>query len=294
VGTSSPGIVAAPGSRYTRAVSAQGIARSLAYINWTLLFALALGSFAALIVARGAGATRGYVLFTCACSALLGLLALASDLSLPDPTGLAITRSPDLDPVRRVGLAVFCGGALGYLVSAARGGSSRPLAVGALGGGLVAAVAAAVGWAGGVVPGIPVAIEYLVLAAATGGVLAAMILGHWYLVTPRLSERPLVLVTRLLAAVIAAQLLLFVVWALSGTGGGGRPFAALTGSSALFVWLRLLVGLLFALVVSWMAYRTALSRSMESTTGLLYIAAAAVASGTIVAAGLYYGAGLLV
>lgn len=273
---------------------AQGIARSLAYINWTLLYALAVGSFAALIVARGAGATRGYVLFTCACSALLGLLALASDLSLPDPTGLAIARSPELDTARRAGLGVFCAGAVGYLVSGAMGRSGRPVAIVGIAAGLVAAVAAAVGWAGGVVPGIPVAIQYLVLAAATGGVLAAMILGHWYLVTPRLSERPLVLTTRLLTVVIAAQLVLFLVWALTGAGGGDRPFAGLTGPSALFVWLRLLVSLLFALLVSWMAYRTALSRSMESTTGLLYIAAAAVGSGTIVAAGLYYGTGLLV
>jgi hypothetical protein len=220
---------------------------------------------------------------------LLGLLALASDLSLPDPTGLAITRSPELDTARRAGLAVFCVCALGYLGAVAMGRSGRPVAIVGIAAGLVAAVAAAVGWAGGVVPGIPVAIQYLVLAAATGGVLAAMILGHWYLVTPRLSERP-----RLLTVIIAAQLLLFLAWALTGAGGGDRPFAALTGSSALFVWLRLLVSLLFALVVSWMAYRTALSRSMESTTGLLYIAAAAVASGTIVAAGLYYGTGLLV
>jgi hypothetical protein len=275
-------------------VPAQGIARSLAYVNWTLLFALAVGSFAALIVARGAGATRGYLLFTCGCSALLGLLALASDLSLPDPTGLAITRAPELDTVRRAGLGVFCACAAGYLVSLAGGRSGRPVAVVGIGAGLVAAVAAAVGWAGGVVPGIPVVIQYLVLASATGGVLAAMILGHWYLVTPRLSERPLVLLTRLLTVVIAAQVLLFFVWALTGAGGGDRPFAALTGSSALLVWLRLLVSLLFALAVSWMAYRTTLSRSMESTTGLLYIAAAAVASGTIVATGLYYGTGLLV
>ena len=76
--------------------------------------------------------------------------------------------------------------------------------------------------------------------------------------------------------------------------GRGRPFGALLGSFALFVWLRLLVGLLFPLVISWMALRTASTRSMESATGLLYIDMAAITSGTIVAAGLYFGAGLLV
>jgi hypothetical protein len=43
-----------------------------------------------------------------------------------------------------------------------------------------------------------------------------------------------------------------------------------------------------------MAVRTARTRSMESATGLLYIDLAAIASGTIVASGLYYAFGLLV
>jgi hypothetical protein len=275
-------------------VPAQGIARSLAYVNWSLLFALAVGSFGALLLARGAGATRGYLLFTCGCSAALGLLALASDFALPDSTGLTITRSPELDLARRTGLTVFFACAIGYLVSLVRGGGARPLAIGGIAAGIATAVVAGVGWAGGVVAGTPGAIQLLTLGAATGGVLAAMILGHWYLVTPRLSERPLVLGSRVLTAVVALQVLLFAVWAVTGTGTGGRPFAALTGANALFVWLRLLVGLLFPLAVSWMAYRTARSRSMESATGLLYIDAAAIASGTIVAAGLYFSAGLLV
>jgi hypothetical protein len=136
-------------------------------------------------------------------------------------------------------------------------------------------------------------VELLVLAAATGGCLAAMVLGHWYLVTPHLSERPLVLGARLLTAVIAVQLLLFIVWSAAGVGSG-RPFGALVGSAAVFVWLRLLVGLLFPLVLSWMAWQTARTRSMESATGLLYLDLAAVAAGTIVAAGLWLGPGILV
>jgi len=68
----------------------------------------------------------------------------------------------------------------------------------------------------------------------------------------------------------------------------------LTGGAALFVWLRLVVSLVAPLVLSVMAHRTARTRSMESATGLLYIALAAVTSGTIVAAGLAYGSGILV
>ncbi len=269
------------------------IAESLAYINWTLLVTLALGSLAAVVVALRADASRGYLVFTAACSALLGLVALLADLSLPDPTGLAISGAPELEGLRRFGLAAFAILGLGCAVLLARGSRSPVLALAALGSGTGAAVTAAIGWGGGVPNGVPLAVQYLVLAAATGGVLATMILGHWYLVTPRLSERPLVLAARLLTAVVALQVLLFLVWTSVGTGTRG-PFAALAGSSSLFVWLRLLVGLLFPLVVSWMALRTARTRSMESATGLLYIDTAAILSGTIVAAGLYYGVGLLV
>ena len=40
--------------------------------------------------------------------------------------------------------------------------------------------------------------------------------------------------------------------------------------------------------------QTARSRSMESATGLLYINVGSIAAGTILAAGLYFGAGVLV
>ena len=132
------------------------------------------------------------------------------------------------------------------------------------------------------------------LAAATGGVFAAMILGHWYLVTPKLPEGPLVLLARTLVVILGLQLLLFLVWIATGAGGGGSPFEPLVGPWALFVWLRLLIGLVFPLVVSWAALQTARSRSMESATGLLYINVGSIAAGTILASGLYFGAGLLV
>ena len=114
-----------------------------------------------------------------------------------------------------------------------------------------------------------------------------MILGHWYLVTPKLPEAPLVMVSRRLLWVVAVQVALFVLWV--GLGARARvdrrPFAALVGPYALFVWLRLLVGLVFPLVVSWAALQTARTRSMECATGLLYINVGTIAAGTILAAG---------
>jgi hypothetical protein len=134
-----------------------------------------------------------------------------------------------------------------------------------------------------------------VVTAAIGGVFAAMILGHWYLVTPKLPEAPLILLARGLTAVIALQLVLFWAWIATGAGPADvGPFAALGGQWALYVWLRLIVGLVFPLIVSWAAIQTARTRSMESATGLLYINVGTIAAGTILAAGLYFGAGLLV
>jgi hypothetical protein len=114
-------------------------------------------------------------------------------------------------------------------------------------------------------------------------------------VTPKLPEAPLVRFAGVLGLVVAAQIVLFVAWTAFGAGPAGVPgFGALVGTWALFVWLRLIVGLVFPLVVSWAALQTARSRSMESATGLLYINVGTIAAGTILAAGLYFGAGLLV
>ncbi|HEY7590865.1 MAG TPA: hypothetical protein VH723_07725 [Candidatus Limnocylindrales bacterium] len=276
---------------------AERIASNLAFINWTVLTGLAIGAFAAVVLARErTDATRGFLTFTGFCAVLAGILALVSDGALPAALADSpvATDSAWTEP-RRLALAAFCVLAAAFVVAVARG--RKPTAVGVAG--LAAAVAVlvfgALGWGGGVIGAVPLLVQLAVLAAATGGVFAAMILGHWYLVTPRLSERPLILFARLLTAVIAVQVVLFLVWVATGAGPAGQPaFAALGGPWALFVWLRLIVGLLFPLVVSWAAIQTARTRSMESATGLLYINVGTVAAGTILAAGLYFGAGLLV
>jgi hypothetical protein len=282
-------------------VPAERIAANLAFINWTVLTGLAVGSFGAVVLARlRTDATRGFMVFTAFCAVALGALALASDLGLPRALAAGpVVADPTFDVPRRVALGAFC--ALGLVTVLALMRGARATGVGVAGGiaGLLALVGGALTWGGGAFGGTPLAIQLIVLAAVTGGVFAAMILGHWYLVTPRLPEAPLVLFARTLLALVALQLLLAVVWLATragpGAGGSGTgPFGALVGPWALFVWLRLIIGLGFPLVVSWAAVQTARSRSMESATGLLYINVGAIAAGTILAAGLYFGAGLLV
>ena len=273
------------------------IAHALPYVNWILLVALAGGCFAfAVLAGERTDATRGYLRFTAFAASGLALLVLLSDLSLPAPVpGMVIVAAPPpFDTVRRLALAAFAASAVVHVLVVGRGGRRAPWAVAGLAALGVALAAAAFGWSADQADGVPLLVQLVCLSAAAGGALAALVLGHWYLVTPRISITPLVLLTRVLAGVVLLQLALFTIWALFGGGPGQGPFDSLTGSSALYGWLRLVVSLIFPLVLAIMAWRTSLTRSMESATGLLYIAIAAIAAGTIGAAALYVTQGVLV
>lgn len=283
---------------YTRAVSATQIGQNLAFINWTVLTGLALGSYAAVVLLRlRTTATPGYLRFTTLCALGFGVLAVISDGALPSTLGDSpVVVDPAWDGPRHAALLLFS--VLAAVSLVARRVDPR-IAVGVEWGALVAAVATlvfgALAWGDGSLGAVALLVQLAVISAAIGGVFAAMILGHWYLVTPKLPEAPLILLARALLAVVIVQVVLFVAWV--GTGAGPAdvaPFSSLVGPWALFVWLRLIVGLIFPLIVCWASVQTARSRSMESATGLLYINVGSIAAGTILAAGLYFGAGLLV
>lgn len=277
---------------------AHTVAQALAYINWTLVLALGLGCFAAAVLfRRTTNPTGGYLSAVCGFAAVFGILAWLADTGLPAPIGLVISAAPaGIDQARQAAILIFAGACLVAAFRVRRGSGLVVTGTIGLGAGLTAFGLGAAGWSSGPTVAVPLLLQFVVLSVASGGCLATLILGHWYLVTPRLSERPLLVASRLLTLIAAMQLLLFLTWAAFGTGSaaGGRPFSELTGPSALFVWLRLVVSILGPLVLGAMAERTARTRSMESATGLLYVDFAAVISGTIVAAALAYGSGLLV
>jgi hypothetical protein len=279
-------------------VPSEQIASNLAQINWTVLATLAVGSFAVVVLARLlTPATKGYLAFTAFSAAAFGLLAYLSDTGLPPlSAGSPIVANPAYDVPRRAALVLFTVLALVTTIAITRGARATILLLSGMAAGVAVLLLGALTWGDGALGTIPLAIQFVVLAAATGGVFAAMILGHWYLVTPKLPEAPLVMVSQRLLWIVAIQVALFVGWVGFGIGPGatGGPFAALVGEWALFVWLRLIVGLAFPLVVSWAALQTARTRSMESATGLHYINVGTILAGTILAAGLYFGAGLLV
>jgi hypothetical protein len=277
-------------------VPIEQVAQSLGFINWTVLAALAVGSFAAVVAGRFlTGATKGYLGFTAFSAAVFAALAHLSESGLSTVgLDLAITADPAWETPRRFALAALAVLALAYSIALFRGARALPLAIAGLAAAAGVLVTAAAGWGSGLAS-VGLVVQLAALSAGLGGVWAAMILGHWYLVTPKLPEAPLVRFARWLALGLLAQVALFVAWIAIGAGPGGSPgFAALAGPWALFVWLRLIVGLVFPLIVSWAAIQTARTRSMESATGLLYINVGTIAAGTILAAGLYFGAGLLV
>ncbi len=128
---------------------------------------------------------------------------------------------------------------------------------------------------------------------ALGFVSQAMILGHWYLVSTKLSGQPLVELTLMLSIIMVVQAVLLIVNAaipVREVPESTALFAGSLGSNPAF-WLRVGVGLLFPLALSFMAWRSSVEHSMMSATGLLYIAVGAVFVGEVLARGLLFVTG---
>jgi len=130
-------------------------------------------------------------------------------------------------------------------------------------------------------------LAFVVGGLVVGAVSMGMVLGHWYLVTPRLPEQPLREMTFFLLVAMAVQALLLI------------PALALprdTIANAVetpilenpFFWMRVGGGLAFPMLLTWMAYDSSGVRAMQSATGLLYIAMALVLSGEVLAKGLLF------
>jgi len=276
-------------------VPTRTIVEGLAYVNWTVLAGLAIGCFAAVAALRATtDATRGYLVFTALLAVTIGLLAVLTDGAFPQPApALAVPLDPRLDAARRTLLVGFVVLAFADMVAIAARRRTIVLSLVAVASGIGSLLAAALGWGGLGPSGVPAAVQFLALAAADGAALAGLVLGHWYLVTPRLSERPLVALSRGLLVVVAVQALLYATWITTGANVGLAPLAPLAGPAALFAWFRFIVGIALPLAITWAALQTARTRSMESATGLLYIDFALIASGSILAAGLWFGTGQL-
>lgn len=157
---------------------------------------------------------------------------------------------------------------------------------------------------------------FFAAALAIGGVMTAMWLGHWYLVTPALSEKPLQLATTLVLIGVVAELLLalaagpIIAPASPHTSSSATPTAVATpagtpapnstitvkpagtpvvtplGTGAI-EWLRILVSFVIPIVLGALAWKLVHDRSFQSATGMLYLIVVCVIAGEIIARGLF-------
>jgi len=178
----------------------------------------------------------------------------------------------------------FAAGALVYLVASVAGWPRAALAVGTGGIGLAALVVLAT--AGGS-RSVPLFATQLVTAAlALGAVNAAMLLGHWYLVTPRLSPTPL---RRLMWILIGSLVLQGVLFAVALVLVGSDP---LEGGMGWLTWLRLGVGILLPIGITVLALLASRAASLQASTGLLYVGLALIMAGSIAGASITYLTGV--
>jgi len=122
-------------------------------------------------------------------------------------------------------------------------------------------------------------------ALLLGFSLISMILGHWYLVSRKLSFQPLKLISGLLCLAVAVRALVIVIavfeqgeyWGQSFSGG----FTHYLLSGGLFVACRLSLGVILPAILAVLAWRCAKLESNQSATGILYVLVAFVFFGEI-------------
>ena len=177
------------------------VARSLSFINWVVVSSLAVGSLAAiLLLTHRSESTRGYRGFTVFAAGGWAFLAWLADGALPIPSTDAPIQAatPEIDALRRLLLVLVACLATLWTLRIARGSDGRHVGLVTVVTAVAALIVAAVGWAPTPLVAVALALQLLILAAVTGGSFAAMILAHWYLVTPKLPEAPLLLLSRAL------------------------------------------------------------------------------------------------
>jgi len=165
--------------------------------------------------------------------------------------------------------------------------------------------------------GIFTVASFFAAALALGGVMTAMWLGHWYLVTPALSERPLLFATTLVLLGVLIQIVLAfstgpgiipakanqgVTPSVTATATTTVPAATTTVhaptkpanvpvvtplSAGALGWLRILVGFILPLVLGGLAWKLVRDRSFQSATGMLYLVVVCALAGEAMARGLF-------
>jgi protein NrfD len=128
-----------------------------------------------------------------------------------------------------------------------------------------------------------------------GAAASAMVLGHWYLVV---LDLPIAALRRLTVLLGAGLLLRAVAVALVLAGPAGLGYVqaravavGLWSPDGVFVWMRLLFGIVGPLSLLWFIWKTVEIRSTQSATGILYVQLFLVLAGELLAKYLRVAAG---
>ena len=123
-----------------------------------------------------------------------------------------------------------------------------------------------------------------------GAITDAMVLGHWYIVLPKMTLVPLKRLTLAVMVLLVARLL-FVVLIGSPAWPVGLDAHPERLWPALYTVQRLLVGIVVPFIFGIMTWKTAQIRSTQSATGILYVTNAFVFVGELISAYMTYGLG---
>jgi len=116
-----------------------------------------------------------------------------------------------------------------------------------------------------------------------------MLLGHWYLVTPKLSPAPLQNAALIVVAAVVLQLVVVAATILRGDLVGTTTQVGLVVATG----IRIGVGLLMTLAVALGGWWTA-RMNTQSSTGLLYVGLGTALAGEISARVLFFLTGVAV
>jgi hypothetical protein len=134
--------------------------------------------------------------------------------------------------------------------------------------------------------------DALLGALLLGSVLAAMNLGHWYLVIPGLPISILKRLTLTFALALGGRIVLIgAVGYLVTNGTLALPDGFLIGHG-IFVVQRILFGFAVPILLSVMIWRTVVIRSTQSATGILYVAVFFILMGELISTYLRFLSGV--
>ncbi len=129
-------------------------------------------------------------------------------------------------------------------------------------------------------PAVSLFLTLVLSGLMMGSVALAMLLGHRYLTAPSLSIVPLASLVRLFQWLLYAAIVLVGIETVSDFQKW-RQALRLEQISGLYLWIRLLIGLITPVILSQMIRRTVAERATMSATGLLYITLLMVLIGEI-------------